>query len=213
LADAIVSHGLRKEVKVIGNVIPGIERPLPGRGQAYRFMMVADLVDKTKNVSGVLRAIRQCKDEGLPVELDVIGGGEDMDMLKQQASNLGLNGSVRWHGRVSQPEVLDRMAHTGTVIINSNVETFSVVTGEALAMGKPVIATRCGGPQAFIQESNGVLIEPKNDTQLAEAMRTMVRDHHRYDPATIRRTIAERFSPRSVGEQFRSLYQQVLNGK
>jgi hypothetical protein len=46
--------------------------------------------------------------------------------------------------------VLDRMAVCGTVIINSNVETFSKVTGEALALGKPVIATRCGGPEAFI---------------------------------------------------------------
>src|SRR6202008_4610106 len=70
LADAIVSHGLRKEVTVIGNVIPGIDRPLPERGEAHRFMMVADLVDKTKNVSGVLRAIKQCKADGLPVELD-----------------------------------------------------------------------------------------------------------------------------------------------
>ena len=51
---------------------------------------------KTKNVSGVLRAIKQCRNEGLAVELDVIGGGEDMGTLKQQASTLGLNGSVRW---------------------------------------------------------------------------------------------------------------------
>ena len=87
---------------------------------------------------------------------------------------------------------------------------FSVVTGEALALGKPVIATRCGGPSAFITPENGVLIEPRDDQALASAMIARTKEEFRYDPATVRRSIDERFSPRAVGERFMTIYQRVL---
>lgn len=41
-------------------------------------------------------------------------------------------------------------------VLNSNFETFSVVTAEALAYGKPVIATRCGGPEEFVNKIMGI---------------------------------------------------------
>ncbi len=85
-------------------------------------------------------------------------------------------------GRLPNVEVLRIMAQAGFVVINSNVETFSVVTGEALALGKPVIATRCGGPEAFIDEANGFLIPTANDAELANAMQQMVKEHARFDP-------------------------------
>ena len=99
---------------------------------------------------------------------------------------------------------------TGSVIINSNVETFSVVTGEALASGKPVIATRCGGPTAFITPANGVLIDVGSDAQLAAAMLAVHRGHGAYDPATVRASVSDRFSPEAVGTAFLHVYQRVL---
>lgn len=173
-------------------------------------MVVADLVDGTKNVSGVLRALKAGREQGHDLRLDVIGDGTDMNALRTLSGQLGLNGHVNWLGRMSNSEVLTTMAGTGTVIINSNVETFSVVTGEALALGKPVIATRCGGPVAFITAENGVLIEPRDDQALATAMIARSREERPYDPATIRRSVDERFSATAVGERFFAMYQRIL---
>ena len=142
--------------------------------------------------------------------LDVVGDGHDMDQLRTLATSLGLNGSVRWLGRMSNADVLSNMSAAGAVIINSNVETFSVVTGEALALGKPVIATRCGGPVAFVTPENGVLIEPRDDKALAAAMIAMAHDHANYDPAVIRRTVSDRFSVEAVGARFVGIYNEVL---
>jgi len=51
------------------------------------------------------------------------------------------------------------------------VESFSLVCREALAVGVPVIASRCGGPEEVIQhEVNGLLFEPNNARELAECM-------------------------------------------
>ena len=210
LGEGLKRLGLCQRFEVVPNMVPGTDRPLPAPGPAGRFMMVADLVDKTKNVSGVLRSLKAVRDQGFDIHLDVIGDGTDMEALRDVSKTLGLNGSVRWLGRLSNAEVLLNMATTGTVIINSNVETFSVVTGEALALGKPVIATRCGGPTAFITGENGVLIEPRDEHALTSAMIARVTEQLAYDAATIRRTVNERFSAKAVGEQFMALYQRVL---
>lgn len=210
LGDGLKQRGLCTRYEVIPNTVPGTDRPLPPSGPPGRFMVVADLVDGTKNVSGVLRALKTCREQGHNLRLDIIGDGTDMNTLRALSDRLGLNGHVSWLGRMSNAEVLNAMASTGTVIINSNVETFSVVTGEALALGKPVIATRCGGPVAFITEENGVLIEPRDDQALATAMIARSREERRYDPAAIRRSVNERFSATAVGEGFFAMYQRIL---
>ncbi|MBL7985073.1 MAG: glycosyltransferase, partial [Flavobacteriales bacterium] len=208
LGDALQQLGLCARYEVVPNTVPGIDRPLPPAGPVDRFMMVADLVDRTKNVSGVLQAIRNAKDHGHLLHLQVIGDGPDGDRLKRMATELGIDTQVMWLGRLPNARVLEHMADTGTVIINSNVETFSVVTGEALASGKPVIATRCGGPAAFITPTNGVLIEPRDTAALTGAMIDRATGVTSYDPALVRASVSDRFSPDAVGAAFLTIYQR-----
>lgn len=210
LGDALQQLGLCARYEVVPNTVPGIDRPLPPTGPVDRFMMVADLVDRTKNVSGVLQAIRNAKDHGHLLHLHVIGDGPDGDRLKRMATELGIDAQVKWLGRLPNARVLEHMADTGTVIINSNVETFSVVTGEALASGKPVIATRCGGPAAFITPTNGVLIEPRDTAALTGAMIGRATGVTSYDPALVRASVSDRFSPEAVGAAFLTIYQRIL---
>ena len=210
LGEALKRNGLCMHYDVVPNVVPGTERPLPAPGPTGSFLMVADLVDRVKNVSGVLRAFGAARKEDPAFRLAVIGDGEDRQRLEHLSKELGLNGSVTFLGRMSQPEVMEHMARTGAVIVNSNVETFSVVTGEALALGRPVIATRCGGPEAFITPENGTLIAPRNDDALRTAMMAMAASASRYDAAAIRRTVSDRFSPEAVGAAFRKIYEQVI---
>lgn len=210
LGEGMRNAGFCDRIDVVPNTIPGMDRPLPPEGQPDRFMMVADLVDRTKNVSGVLRALKAARAEGVDARLDVIGDGPDGPELRALARSLGLNGSVTWHGQLPNSDVLDRMGTTGVVIINSNVETFSVVTGEALVQGKPVIATRCGGPQGFVTGSNGVLIPVKDDAALKRAIISFSRREQRFDPAVVRRSVSDRFGPAAIAAGFMSIYQRVL---
>ena len=122
----------------------------------------------------------------------------------------GLGQQVTFHGRCPNADVLERMAGTGIVVVNSNVETFSVVTGEALTLGKPVVATRCGGPQAFVHDGNGLLVDPGDDRALADALAQVHDRHAEFDPGRIRQDMAERFSMTAVGERLRAIYTDVL---
>lgn len=210
LGDGLKDLGLITNYAIVPNVIPGLDRPLPSRGPAGHFMVVADLVDRTKNVSGVIKALAMAAKGQDRLSLTVIGDGPDRGFLEELASTEGVAQRVRFLGRLPNTEVLDQLAHASAVIINSNVETFSVVTGEALAQGKPVIATRCGGPQGFITESNGILIDVGDTSALAAAMVRITENIATYDPHMIRASVNERFSPEAVGQAFKRIHQRSL---
>jgi len=211
LGDGLVRLGLCKTYAVVPNVVPGLDRPLPPPGPVGHFLVVADLVDRTKNVSGVIRALAVARKISPRLRLTVIGDGPDRRMLEELASAQGVAQAIRFLGRLPNSAVLDHMAQAGAVIINSNVETFSVVTGEALAQGKPVIATRCGGPIAFITPQNGILIPVGDESALASAMLQWAADPRRYAPAAIRDSVNTRFSPEAVGQAFLEHYRSILS--
>lgn len=210
LGNAMRYQRLCDRYEVVPNVIPGLDRPLPPAGRIGEFLMVADLVDRIKNVSGVLRALHAARPDDARLRLSLIGDGPDRSALQGLVHELGLADHVTFLGRLPNSEVLRHMADAFAVIVNSNVETFSVVTGEALAQGKPVIATRCGGPQAFIRDSNGILIDPQDNEALARAMIRLCAEAHRFSPREIRGTVSDRFSPQAVGGAFIRVYEQAL---
>jgi glycosyltransferase involved in cell wall biosynthesis len=209
LGEVLVGHRLTEHYTVVPNVVPGLDRLLPPAGKPGHFLVVADLVDATKNVSGVLRAFELARAQINNMQLDIIGSGQDMAMLQALSTSLDPAGQVRFFGRLTNAEVLEHMAQVGAVVVNSHVETFSVVTGEALALGKPVIATRCGGPQAFVNDTNGLLIPVGDTAALAQAMVRLSHMHAAYPPQQVRDSLLGDFSPAAVGRAFSNVYATV----
>ena len=210
LADALRARGLSAAPDVVPNVIPGLDRPLPPPGPAGHFLVVADLVDRIKNVRGVLHALAAVRASGRPARLDVIGDGPDMDMLRALAADLGVAQAVTWHGRRPNQFVLDVTGRAQAVIVNSRVETFSVVTGEALALGRPVIATRCGGPERMVNADTGMLIPVDDDHALVDAMCQLVDAPTRFTPVVARASVAALGDADAVGRMFGRIYERIL---
>ena len=81
---------------------------------------------------------------------------------------------------------------------------------EALACGVPVIATRCGGPEVFITERNGIMVDVNNVDQLADAMLLMREKVDNYRREEIALDIRKSFSPDSVAKRIMQLYDKVI---
>jgi glycosyltransferase involved in cell wall biosynthesis len=81
-----------------------------------------------------------------------------------------------------------------------------------MACGKPVIATRCGGPEFVVNEGSGVLVAPGDPAALAGAMREFVGGTIRYDAERIRRSVDERFGPEAFIRNIAAVYQSVWKG-
>ena len=114
---------------------------------------------------------------GVPVELDIAGGGELHDDLAAQIERLGLSDRVRLVGPLTQNEVSDliRSAHVFVAPCipadDGNIDGLPTVVLEAMAIGTPVIATSVSGlPEVVRDGVTGILTEPGDVPALAEAL-------------------------------------------
>jgi glycosyltransferase involved in cell wall biosynthesis len=77
---------------------------------------------------------------------------------------------IRLAGTIAHEEIPDWIAAADVVCQPSLVEPFGLVTLEALACGRPVVATRVGGPPEFVPAAAGVLVDPEDDDALLAAL-------------------------------------------
>ena len=213
LGDAIVDSGIKPEkISVVPNIVYFPEhRVNSSKPESSKIiaLSVADLVESVKNLGDVIRVIAGISSD-ISLEYHIIGDGEDRQKLEQLAENLGvLNKVVFFHGIKTNDYVYDFLNKTDFVIINSNIETFSVIAAEALACGKPVIATKCGGPETFINEKNGILIEPGNKEQLQDAILQMIESYKNYEPDILINTVKEKFSREKIRKLLNEIYQDA----
>lgn len=103
------------------------------------------------------------------------------------------------------------MAACDCFVLPSRYETFGVVYIEAMASGKPVIATACGGPDDFVTQENGLLVPVGEVSALARAMQQMMTSRHQYDSDKIRESVQSRFSSQAIAGQLEQIYSAVLN--
>lgn len=140
----------------------------------------------------------------------VIGGdGVIRGDLEALTESTGVRSQVTFLGAISRDAVREAMRAANCFVLPSLAENFGVVLIEALATGLPVISTRCGGPEDFIDERVGILLQPGDEDGLARALVTL-RDAPEYDPQAVRAHAILRFGHLVVGSRLRDLYRAVL---
>ena len=90
---------------------------------------------------------------------------------------------IHWQGGIPSNQVFDTIA-TMDVMIHPTIclEIFGLNIAETLALGIPVIATRCGGAEMQIEDGgNGLLVEPNNATALAQAIQAVVDSKQKFN--------------------------------
>jgi glycosyltransferase involved in cell wall biosynthesis len=210
LKSAMENCGIDGNYVIVPNIIESKNLALVSKKDvAVKFLTVADLVDSQKNISATIAACEKLKKQNLDFEFHVIGGGADEKMLQSLADEKKLNDKVFFHGRQPNNYVLEKLNEFDFVVVNSRVESFCVVAAEALAAGKPVVATICGGPEFFIDETNGILIPVNDDAALQNAIKKMMANYSSYNTEKLKQTVAEKFSAEVVSMLFQQLYDNM----
>jgi glycosyltransferase involved in cell wall biosynthesis len=208
LAERMASFGFPLPL-VIPNVVD--ERHFsPSEPEPRKFVFFTlCLLSEQKGIDHLLKAISLWHPLPDEVEFWIGGGGPLLGKYQAMADALGISDRVKWLGQVSRSSASKLFGRCHAFVLPSRHETFGVVYAEAIACGKPVIATRCGGPEFIVNEGNGLLVDVGDVHSLAETMKTMHACWHRYDPANIRRDFESRFSRAAVVNRLRSLYEQI----
>jgi glycosyltransferase involved in cell wall biosynthesis len=216
LKTELVQKGIPEDkIEIIPNVVESRNEPSERNDGEGKIVMlsVADLVDDIKKISEVIEVLPELELRH-DLEYQIIGDGPDREKLEKLAEDKGLlNTSVFFHGRKTNEEVLKEIHDCSFLVMNSVVETFSVVTAEALMAGKPVVVTRCGGPEYFVNKSNGILVKPGNRAELREALDKMTATFREYDPERLKQSVDSKFSKTKIALQLTKVYDKILSGK
>lgn len=147
------------------------------------------------------------------VNLRIAGSGAELNKLIQLSESLEINTQVTFLGRLNRAGIRDLMQKSHVIVSSSYVETFGVTLIEAMACGKPVIATRSGGPQEFVTEETGILIPTRDVDALANALDTIMKNYETYDPQHIRDYCMSKFSQEVIVKHLEQLYTQAIHIK
>lgn len=143
-------------------------------------------------------------------ELWIAGNGEERAALEAHAGRLGTSAKILFLGHLDRNEVAAAMAECDVFVLPSLYETFGVVLIEALAAGKPVIATRCGGPESIVTSRNGLLVPPSDSNALGAAMREIVDGIRYFDSSTIRSDCISQFGRQAVVARLTQIYNSAI---
>lgn len=186
-------------------------------GDGHRLLFVGKL-HKYKGVKDLLAALKLVKRDIPEVRLRVIGDGRERRRLEALSRNLGLETNVTFHGWVSNAELLEAFMRSDVVVlpsINSRREAFGIVILEAMAMGKPVIASEIPGPQSVIEPGkDGLLVPPESPKALAEAILHLLGNGKlAMEMGRYGREKAARHSYRVLVQEYEKLYSEILEPK
>jgi len=192
------------------DISPGSFREEHGiSAETFLAIFVGRLHDQ-KGVRVLLRAAERLKRDD--IHLLIIGSGHKEAEYKRLAGELNVS-NVLFAGEIERKELLKAFAASDVFVLPSLFEGMPYVVLEAMAAGKPVVASRLPGLDEVIQSGiNGVLFEKGSDEDLAQAILHFQRDRTatRKMGEAARRIVEDRFDWRQVFSRTLETYRSVL---
>lgn len=185
------SNYVRQELIVNGvspdkiiTLLCAVERPqdpvihlTPEIHQQQRILFVGRIVPY-KGLEWLLKALVKTDSK---IHLDIAGDGWGKPQMIELAQKMGLSDRITWHGW-SNGEKLEALYQQCFTVVFPSLwpEPAGLVTLEAYAHFRPVIASACGGIPEYIQDGKtGILVEHNHVSQLSEAITELANNYHK----------------------------------
>lgn len=189
-----------QNVSVIHNPVdtdffkPKEHPPLPSsKGDQSPTILTIGRMVPQKGIDILIRAIAELGHE-FEGKFRIGGDGEKLSEYQALAQSLNVSNKITWLGELSREQVRDEMQHCSFYVLPSRHETFGNVLLEAMACGKPVVATKCGGPEDIVNSDLGLLVEPENVQSLRDGLKKMNSSALSYSDKRILEQLENKFS-------------------
>jgi glycosyltransferase involved in cell wall biosynthesis len=223
-ADAVVAQGesLAERLRALGvpadrlRVIHnGVRLPEGGPAPvpAEPSVVAMGSLAPKKGLDVLLRAFALVRQRVPAARLTVAGEGPEGPRLLSLATSLGIADSVAFPGLITGEAKATLLAHARVFVSSSRREPFANANLEAMAAGRPLVATRVGGNVEMMEdEVSGLLVEPEDPEGLAKAILRLLEDRER--AAVMGRAAwqrAEGFSWDGMVDRYEALYRELAS--
>jgi len=218
-----VSEVLRKELLAFGVDPPGVTTIHNGVDPAlfpavydetggHKILWVGRMTEE-KGVEFLIRAMKKITTVYGDALLRLVGDGPEKEKLEELTAELGLAKSISFVGRKDQREMTRFYSACDLVVLPSLSEGLPMVLLEAMASGKPVVASRVGGiPELIIHGRNGYLVTPGSPDEIADGVIELLgRPEQKAGMGSLSRELIETtHSWESIGLRVKSVYADVM---
>jgi glycosyltransferase involved in cell wall biosynthesis len=172
----IERYGLRNRVEVLYPGVNAAYGPSPAdpdlraRFGGKQVLLFVGVLVARKNVSFLLRVFRRLRTQRREdLVLVLVGDGPVGQTLRNEAAQMDLSASVIFAGRIGEREKMDYYRLCDVFVFPSLVEGFGMAPAEAMAFGKPVVASNTSSiPEVIEDGQTGFLADPTDESGFVE---------------------------------------------
>ena len=212
-----------KMIAIHNGISPSEYKPSPARSTRFRkkhgfsketkLLLFVGRIIRQKGVEYLLDAMPSVLKSVPGARLVIVGRGNRLDKLQARTTKLGLEGKVRFEGFLEEEELKDALCACDAFVLPSLWEVLPVSILEAMACGKPIVASAVGGNAELVEEGfNGFLVAKKSSKEMAEKIVAVLSDKKlasRMGENSRKRVIAE-FNWDLIAQQTLDAYGKLL---
>jgi glycosyltransferase involved in cell wall biosynthesis len=164
-----------------------------------------------KGILTLIHATKRLLQKNPSIKLIILGKGPLVDYIKTTSDNIG--DQLRYYGFLPYNKVL-KFYQMADIIVSPSIwpEPLSRVIIEAMALGRPVIATNVGGiPEIITHEKDGILVRPGDPKELERALYRLITDPDLRSRMGLegRKTIKKRYNEAIICNQIHTLHKKL----
>jgi glycosyltransferase involved in cell wall biosynthesis len=179
---------------------------------ASRILISIGRLERQKGIDVLLDAIEQLDPLPDDVHFLIVGDGPDAPQLRQRVEEMRLTDRIHFVGR--RDDVPGLLAASMALVLPSRWEGMPNVVLEAMAAGRPVIASRVEGIAELVRDhASGLTFNSENSRELSIAIKTILSDSAFAAQAGIesQSIVSQYFTVDSITARYENLYRQILS--
>ncbi|WP_290793253.1 glycosyltransferase family 4 protein [Flavihumibacter sp. UBA7668] len=207
------------QLSIIPNAIPSRYADIPLKDGMSNHLVFVGILNDLKNQLFILQVLKELKEEGIVYSIEFCGGfgsSEYQQLMEDYIRNHALEEQVQFNGWVAYSDLPAVLVKADLLVLTSRQEALPMSIAEAMAAGRPALATRVGGiPEMIDDGKNGFLIELDSTRTAKDALRQVYNDSARIRKMgeAAKHKARENYMASSVAERTQAFYQQLVHAK
>jgi glycosyltransferase involved in cell wall biosynthesis len=172
-----------------------------------KIVCVARLIER-KGQHHLIQAVKILEEEGIDVEVTLVGTGDSQQYLEQLSKDLGIKQKIHFTGYISREEISQYYLDADLFVLPSYNEGMSLAALEAMSSGLPVILSRTGGTYDLVADGvNGYIFDWGDISSLANCIRRIAKNPELiHKMGTISRERAKEFSWTNIAQVYIEIF-------